>query len=198
MNYVPSNGIFKELCEDAKNSDNKHILIIDEINRGNLSKIFGELIYALEYRGSASPIKLPYSHDELTIPDNLWIIGTMNSADRSIALVDYALRRRFYFVELMPQVAILNSFFSKYPPLNITADEVGRIFNKINEIISSNEKLGRHYQIGHSYFIKKNLDDVGIKRIWKYAVKPILEEYYFEDPDQIADIENEFPILKNE
>ena len=120
----------------------------------------------------------------------------MNSADRSIALVDYALRRRFSFIELLPSEKVLEQFLLKHPPINITKEGVIEIFMHINDKIKSDDKLGRHYRLGHSYFIKEHLDDVAIKRIWKYTIKPVPEEYYFEDIEQINDIETKFPILK--
>lgn len=198
INYVPTDGIFKQICNDArKNSAAIYVLLIDEINRGNLSKIFGELIYALEYRGEATPVRLPYSYEKFSIPKNLWIIGTMNSADRSIALVDYALRRRFYFVELLPNGTILKNFLQNYPPSGVTADSVVEIFKAINQIISEDNKLGKYYQLGHSYFFNRQLDEEAIKRIWKYSIKPILQEYYFEENERLDEIEKNYPILTN-
>jgi len=191
LEYKPQDAIFKILCKQASvNSEQKYILIIDEINRGNLSKIFGELVYGIEYRGDKDgQVTLPYTNESLVIPKNLWIIGTMNSADRSIAMVDYALRRRFYFVELMPDAQVLNSFLSKSHSI-VDKDVIVQLFNQINESITNDEKLGRHYQLGHSYFMKDNIDNVILNRIWKYAVRPILEEYYFEEYEQIEKFED--------
>jgi hypothetical protein len=193
LEYAAEDAIFKKFCRRATlNSLEKYILIIDEINRGNLSKIFGELVYSLEYRGeegrSRKQISLPYTNEHFTIPENIWIIGTMNSADRSIALVDYALRRRFYFIELMPNADILDAFFTVTPSL-INKYRIIQFFKDINETITKDEKLGRHFQLGHSYFMRANMDEKMIKRIWRYAVKPILEEYYFEEQDQIDKFE---------
>ncbi|HEY7108278.1 MAG TPA: AAA family ATPase [Nitrososphaeraceae archaeon] len=154
--YEPKNSIFKVLCKEAsENQAKKFVLIIDEINRGNLAKIFGELLYGLEYRGSTHIIKLPYSQEPLIIPENLWIIGTMNSADRSLALVDFALRRRFYFIELMPDENILRSFLERNQ-CNIVEGTV-KFFKEINDAIKKEGKLGKHYQLGYSYFMKENL-----------------------------------------
>jgi hypothetical protein len=190
LEYKPQDAIFKILCKQAStNNEQKYILIIDEINRGNLSKIFGELVYGIEYRGNKDgQVTLPYTNEPLTVPENLWIIGTMNSADRSIAMVDYALRRRFYFVELMPDPQILNSFLSRCNSV-IDKDMIVQLFNQINQTIANDEKLGRHYQLGHSYFMIDKIDNVTLNRIWKYAIRPILEEYYFEDYEQIEKFE---------
>src|SRR5205823_437816 len=131
----------------------KYILVIDEINRANLPKVFGELIYSLEYRDEEKAVTLPYTQESFSIPLNLWIIGTMNSADRSIALIDYALRRRFYFVELMPDVEILERFLTKNS-IKLDKEHIKNFFNFINSAISNDERLGRHFQLGHSHFMK--------------------------------------------
>lgn len=194
LDYQPADGIFKILAKKARqNPTKKFILIIDEVNRGNLSKIFGELIFSLEYRGDANKVVLPYTNESFTTPDNLWIIGTMNSADRSIALVDYALRRRFYFIEFMPDADILYNCLLKerYQPSAVGVDKIKLFFVNLNKTILNDEKLGRHYQLGHSYFIKEKLDETKIRRIWKYALIPILEEYYFEEPEQITKFEGD-------
>lgn len=180
LDYQPVDGIFKTLVKSAaRNPTKRFIVIIDEVNRGNLSKIFGELIFSLEYRGYSNKVILPYTNESFTIPDNLWIIGTMNSANRSIPLVDYALRRRFYFIEFMPDVEILYKCLLKdrYQPLAVSADKIKLFFANLNKTIADDEKLGRHYQLGHSYLIKERLDEAKIRTIWKYDIIPLLEEY---------------------
>ena len=177
LDYQPVDGIFKTLVKSAaRNPTKRFIVIIDEVNRGNLSKIFGELIFSLEYRGYSNKVILPYTNESFTIPDNLWIIGTMNSADRSIPLVDYALRRRFYFIEFMPDVEILYKCLLKdrYQPLAVSADKIKLFFANLNKTIADDEKLGRHYQLGHSYLIKERLDEAKIRTIWKYDIIPLL------------------------
>lgn len=197
ITYEPTDGTFKEFCKCAARADRKdakYILLIDEINRGNLSKIFGELIYSLEYRGLGREVILPYTKELFTIPDNVWIIGTMNSADRSIAVVDYALRRRFYFIDFMPSVAILTKFLdSKSVTLNKEErKQLVNMFNEVNLQISSIPSLGPQCQIGHSYFMRENLSIPLIRQIWKYAVKPILEEYFFENPNEAQSLGRKF------
>lgn len=145
--FTKQPGIFKNLVDKSiKNPDKRFVLIIDEINRGNISKIFGELIYLLEYRNEK--IHLTYSpNEEFYIPDNLYIIGTMNSADRSIAFVDYALRRRFYFIEFYPDEAnedVLKKWFMKNRIKEAYQNNVFELMREINSVIS--KKLGREYQ----------------------------------------------------
>lgn len=154
-----------------------HVLIIDEINRGNISKIFGELITLIEddKRENLS-VKLPYSQESFTVPKNLYILGTMNTSDRSIASIDIALRRRFKFKEMMPKadlVADFNCNFHEY-------------FAVMNERISV--LLDRDHQIGHSYFIKNTHQNDGIdelKDIWFDSILPLLNEYFYSDWEKL-------------
>jgi len=142
-------GLFKNLVNECvSNPTDRFVLIIDEINRGNISKIFGELIYLLEYRDEK--ISLTYSPlEEFYIPSNLYIIGTMNSADRSIAFVDYALRRRFYFKEFYPDTNgdILYSWYKVNNIKEVEPKQIVTLLNEINKKIS--ELIGREYQIGY-------------------------------------------------
>ena len=158
--------------------DERHFLIIDEINRGNLAKVFGELYFLLEYRDEK--ITLQYQRDEdekkFSLPRNLYIIGTMNTADRSIALVDLALRRRFYFVEFHPDEEPVKSVLrrwleSNHPDMTWVAGVVERA----NELL----KDDRHAAIGPSYFMKEGLNDEMVGRIWKHSVLPYIEERRF-------------------
>jgi 5-methylcytosine-specific restriction protein B len=185
--FVKQPGIFKNLVDRCiKNPDKKFVLIIDEINRGNISKIFGELIYLLEYRNEK--IHLTYSPtEEFYIPDNLYIIGTMNSADRSIAFVDYALRRRFYFIEFYPDEDILKKWFIKNGIKEFYQNNVLELMREINIEIS--KKLGREYQIGYSYFMN-NLDYENVKRIIDYAIIPLIEQYFFGKKENVDVIRN--------
>lgn len=186
--FVKQAGIFKNMVDKCiKSPDNKFVLIIDEINRGNISKIFGELIYLLEYRNDK--IHLTYSpKEEFYIPENLYIIGTMNSADRSIAFVDYALRRRFYFVDFYPDEQVIKKWFVKNAVREPYQGVVLGLMRDINTEISN--KLGKEYQIGYSYFMK-GLDSEKVRRIIDYAIIPLVEQYFFgkkESVDLIRDI----------
>ena len=163
----------------------KHFLVVDEINRGNLGKVFGELYFLLEYRDQE--INLQYSDQPFALPENLYIIGTMNTADRSIALVDLALRRRFYFVEFHPDRGLIKGLLRKYidnknPDMAWVADVVDRA----NELLNDD----RHAAIGPSYFMKPGLDDAAVERIWKYSVLPYIEERLFgQRDDRLAEFD---------
>lgn len=158
--------------------DHPYVLVIDEINRGNLAKIFGELYFLLEYRNRS--LRLQYSPDQhFELPENLFVIGTMNTADRSIALVDSALRRRFYFVEFSPvaggRVAgLLRGWLEKkgHPPL--AAD----LLDELNKALAEMPGLGDGFAIGPSYFIGDGRP-ADISRVWRYAIEPLLEERFY-------------------
>ena len=152
----------------------KHFLVIDEINRGNLAKVFGELYFLLEYRDRK--IQLQYSDKDFSLPGNLYIIGTMNTADRSIALVDLAFRRRFYFVDFHPDKPpikdLLRKYLAKYSP---GMEWVADVVDRANSLLQDD----RHAAIGPSYFLKEDLDEASVERIWEYNVSPYIEERLF-------------------
>jgi MoxR-like ATPase/predicted Mrr-cat superfamily restriction endonuclease len=187
------NGIFHKICERAKKDTSiPYFLIIDEINRGNLSKIFGELMMLIESdkRGEKNRIKLTYSVDEyFYIPDNLYIIGTMNTADRSLTIVDYALRRRFAFIKMRPkfneqfEAFLLKKGMSKEIISSITKKMI-----KLNNIINTDDSLGYGFEIGHSYFCsyKSGEHNKWLSNVWKYEIIPLIEEYWFDD-QQLVD-----------
>ena len=165
--------------------DADHFLVIDEINRGNLAKIFGELYFLLEYRERG--IRLQYASDAdipFSLPDNLYVIGTMNTADRSIALVDLALRRRFHFVEFHPDEPPIKGLLRRWLTGNGAAEMawVADVVDRANELLSDD----RHAAIGPSHFIKPNLSEADVERIWKHSVLPYVEERLFGSADRIA------------
>lgn len=175
------NGIFKTFCDEArKDRDSNYILTIDEINRGNLSKIFGELMYLLEYRNET--VRLTYSGEDFSIPKNLIIIGTMNTADRSLAIMDYALRRRFYFIDLECNTERLEKWLLENGCLLLVKKLIDDIEN-INKNISE-ELNSKDFAIGHSYFMKKNLDKDMLDLILRYEIQPLLMEYFYDKPDK--------------
>ena len=158
--------------------DAKHFLLIDEINRGNLAKVFGELYFLLEYR--EEKIQLQYSETPFALPDNLYIIGTMNTADRSIALVDLALRRRFYFVEFHPDEPPVKGLLRRYLEANAAGMEwVADVVDLANDALRND----RHAAIGPSYFMRPGIDDAAVARIWKHSVLPYIEERLFGERD---------------
>ena len=179
-------GIFKKLCKDAnKNHDKKYYLIIDEINRGDVSRIFGELITLLEVNKRGKKVILPLSGEVFYVPENVYIIATMNTADRSIALIDIALRRRFGFIELMPDYSIFSGIIIE----NLLLDKWLRNLNE--KIIAHLGKDARNLQIGHSYFMEngKPIKDFGkFRRIIQEDIIPLIEEYCYEDYEIIKKI----------
>jgi len=197
--YRPKNGkfelekgIFKLFCKRAKeDGDKKYILIIDEINRGNLSKIFGELLYLLEYRDKKA--KLTYSQEEFSIPENVYIIGTMNTADRSLAIMDYALRRRFYFVNINCEIKRLGEWLNENGCKLKTSELIGAIENMNNQI--KDEMHSEDFAIGHSYFMREGLDSYKLKEVMDFEVKPLLKEYFFDKEkkeNEITGVMNKF------
>ncbi len=190
ISYELKEGIFKQFCDDAgNNKDKKYVFIIDEINRAELSAVFGELLFALEYRGKS--IKLPNFDKAFTIPENVYIIGTMNNVDKSLVTFDLALRRRFGFFKLMPKLEIINDVLGDI----VEKESLNKFFEKakqLNNSIKSELGLGEDYQIGQAYFlkIKDFLDQEKIKnyesqiitsfeleKLWIYNIEPLLEEY---------------------
>ena len=180
-------GIFYQFCETARsNPGKKHFFIIDEINRGNLSKIFGELLMLIEKDYRKESAVLAYSKESFNVPENLYIIGMMNTADRSLALIDYALRRRFSFFEMQP--AFDSDGFKAYSK-GLNSDLFEALIDKIKQLnseIKDNDALGEGFMIGHSYFCNLTANDCTKERllsIVNYDIIPTLKEYWFDDKD---------------
>ena len=181
--YRVRDGIFLDMVERAKaNPEDRFVLIIDEINRGNLSRVFGELLLLLEYRGQR--VRLPYGVGDaayLSIPENLYIIGTMNTADRSLAQIDYALRRRFYFVRFMPVENGRAEVYENWLARNVDGEADRKRLRDL--FVGLNHGIRNHLntddlQVGHSYFMQDGIEtDVVFDRVWRRAVRPLLEEY---------------------
>jgi 5-methylcytosine-specific restriction protein B len=194
--YRPSGGVDRQvgfelqhgplrrlaaMAADPANASLPFFLIIDEMNRGNLAKVFGELYFLLEYRSDS--IRLQYSPgEEFTLPPNLFIISTMNTADRSIALVDAAIRRRFAFIELHPQNGIISGTLARF------LEARGRPTLAADILDALNSELGvdkRDLAVGPSYFMREDsFDPAGLRRVWKYELLPLLEEYHFGELDR--------------
>ena len=185
-NFELKNGVFYDFCQKASSDmDNDYFFIIDEINRGNISKIFGELLMLIEADNRDAEIILPYNNESFSVPNNLYIIGMMNTADRSIAVIDYALRRRFCFVDIDP--AFGNEKFINYlKEKNINDNLINKINTKfidLNNIIKNDKTLGRGCTIGHSYFCDK-IDEAEYKNIIEYEIAPTLREYWFDNEEK--------------
>ena len=184
LTYQLREGPLMRAAKAAKDGG-KHFLIIDEINRGNLAKVFGELYFLLEYRDRE--INLQYTDEPFALPENLYIIGTMNTADRSIALVDLALRRRFYFVEFHPTDKEIGSVLRKYLAKNAPGmGWVAEVVDRANEQLQQDE---RGAAIGPSYFMKENLDEGDVEVRWKHSVMPYIRELLFGQESRITDFE---------
>ncbi len=173
LDYRLMPGRFLEFCRRASGREGRCVLIIDEINRANLSRVFGELMYLLEYREKDIPLA---GGERLQIPKNVRLIGTMNTADRSIALVDHALRRRFAFIALYPQYKVLNKFHSER---GYDAEKLIQILQRVNRAIDD-----PHYEVGISFFLMDNLTE-HLGAIWRMEIEPYLEEYFFDQPGKV-------------
>lgn len=194
--YETKNGVFKNLCKKAlEGKDKPYILIVDEINRGNIAKILGELITLIEPskrigKSEGLQLTLPYSGESFGVPSNLYIIGTMNTADRSIALLDTALRRRFEFVEMMPDSEYLKD--KKISDSGNTI-ELGRLLESMNNRIEF--LLDREHTIGHSYFMGvESIED--LRKVFKNKIIPLLQEYFYDDYAKIIAVLNDNGMIK--
>lgn len=179
-------GIFKRICADARNQTNrKFVLLIDEINRGDIPRIFGELLSVLEWDKRGTAVNLPLSGESFEVPTNVYVLGTMNTADRSIALLDTALRRRFGFIELLPDVSVFGSASAGGVPL-------GPWLRALNDRVRGHlGRDGRNLQIGHAYLMENNqpvVDFSRFVRILAEDIVPLLEEYCYEDYAVLAKI----------
>lgn len=176
LDYPVEPGRFLTFCQEARQRQGLCVLIIDEINRANLAQVFGELMYLLEYRDKE--VKLACGGQRFSIPENVRIIGTMNTADRSIALVDHALRRRFAFLPLYPQMDVLRHFHVS------TGFDVRGLINVLERV---NKTIGDpHHAIGTSFFLQRSLQ-IELRAIWRMEIEPYLEEYFFDQPQKVEE-----------
>lgn len=184
-------GAFYNFCKKAEiDGDNDYFFIIDEINRGNLSKIFGELFMLIENDKRGVSLQLLYSDEKFSVPKNIYIIGMMNTADRSLAMLDYALRRRFAFFEIKP--GFTTDGFREYRMSleNEKFDKLIACVESLNNVISNDESLGDGFCIGHSFFcnmLPDTIDDQVLSGIVEYELIPLLKEYWFDEPTKVKD-----------
>ena len=197
------NGVFYDFCKKAEeDNENEYFFIIDEINRGNISKIFGELFMLIESDKRGEQVQLLYQKEKFSIPKNLYIIGTMNTADRSLAMIDYALRRRFAFYDIEPIFG--TEAFDEYVD-SLKNEKIRKLVDAITLVnkteILKDETLGKGFRIGHSYFcfskkeLKKYRDDIEgpevealddrLKKIVEYELIPLVEEYWIDDEETV-------------
>ena len=184
LTFERRDGIFKRLCDDAlRHHDRPYYLVIDEINRGDVPRIFGELITVIEHDKRATPISLPLSGEPFIVPRNVFLIGTMNTADRSISLLDTALRRRFGFVELMPDSSALAGRTAGGLPLGPWLDALNA---RLREHL---KRDARNLQIGHAYLMTSSITSVAeFGRVLRDDIIPLLEEYCYDDFRALKDI----------
>ncbi len=188
--YQLRKGPFYKFCQKAELDGRDHFFIIDEINRGNLNKIFGELFMLLEADKRGEEIQLLYKDEQFSVPKNLYLIGTMNTADRSLAFLDYALRRRFSFFSMKP--GFDTDGFRAYQN-GINNEKFSRLIAavvRLNQYIKDDETLGEGFIIGHSYFCNlqpDEVDDTVLSGIVEYELLPLISEYWFDEPSKVAD-----------
>lgn len=185
-------GSFYNFCKKAgEDLENEYFFIIDEINRGNLSKIFGELFMLIENDKRGNSLQLLYSDEKFNVPSNVYIIGMMNTADRSLAMLDYALRRRFAFYTMNPG---FNSDGFRAYKAKLASDKMDKLIacvESLNNVIAADDSLGEGFCIGHSYFCNiEAVTDTTLSNIVEYELVPLLKEYWFDEPIKVKDWTN--------
>lgn len=189
--FVLREGPFYTLCKRAEaDKENDYFVIIDEINRGNIAKIFGELLMLIEHDKRGKKVTLTYTDEPFSIPENVYIIGTMNTADRSLALIDYALRRRFSFFFMKPafqRESFKDHLRTQEAPQTII-DRIVENMETLNERIRRDVQLGSGFEIGHSFFCHYEQSDNWYEEIITYEIAPLLREYWFDDIELVDDI----------
>jgi MoxR-like ATPase len=174
------NGVILQMAEDMEGSDETRVLVIDELNRANVPRVFGELLFLLEYRDKT--IDLQFSSG-FSLPANLKVIATMNTADRSTRSIDVALRRRFEIFECPPRPDILSAYYDEAPHSN-GVPGLGAGFAKFNEELRA--QLDRHHTIGHSFFMRELFTADHLRRTWDRQIRPLLEDYFFDQEDLVS------------
>ncbi|MDC0173746.1 AAA family ATPase [Nitrosopumilus sp.] len=189
--YPIKKGVFWNICNAARVCKKDHVIIIDEINRGNISKIFGELITIIENDKRGDEVTLSYSGKKFSVPENVYVIGTMNTADQSLTQIDAALKRRFSTVEVMPNSLILEKLIEQS---GIGLVGLPKLLDKINDKIRVHRT--RHNQIGHSYFMHDDnvIDSIKeLQFVFATDVIPLLQDYFYADEDALKDVlDNQF------
>ncbi|WP_259275880.1 MrcB family domain-containing protein [Micromonospora chalcea] len=182
ISYAPRDGVFKLFCDRARDKGGTYVFIIDEINRAELGAVLGELMFLLEYRGKR--LVLPYSQKKFYVPDNVIVLATMNTADRSLALVDFALRRRFHAFEMRPSRPVLESHLAVAGPGGEQADLVLKFFDIVQDGVNNDD-----FSPGHSYWMGEDGTAQGLDRVWRYELLPYLTEYWFEHRSYLDELD---------
>jgi hypothetical protein len=189
LTYSVRPGIFQELCNRARRASSEtFVLVIDEMNRADLAAVLGELLLLLEYRGDTTVV-LPYSQRRFSVPRNLIVLGTMNTADRSLALVDFALRRRFHAFPVHPSSEVLQGWLATRPDIDPAL--VLSVFALVAERIGPDSNVAP----GHSYWMVEDADPTVVERIWSYQVRPYLAEHWFERPAELDQLDRDVRAL---
>lgn len=191
LRYRIRDGVFKQIVEAARSAPGEaaHFLIIDEINRANLPRVLGELLFALEYRGEENQVELAYSTDAFYVPENLWVIGTMNTADRSVALLDAAMRRRFKEVRFDVDYAVVRRWHERNTSADLGTEAAARLKRLNAEVI---ELLDDDRAIGHSFLIRRDLADVGFEVVWNEDLEPVLRDHLLGRTDDLPALREAF------
>ena len=179
-----SEGPFYKLCKKAeKDKAHSYYMIIDEINRGNLSSILGEMFSLIEKDHRDEKITLKYRNEKFCVPSNVYIIGTMNTADRGLVMLDYALRRRFSFYTTLPAFTSVGFREIMQRHRSVPFNRLIKKIIDLNEDISKDELLGPGFMIGHSYFCTNEINNTVLNNIVEYEIIPLLHEYWYDNPD---------------
>jgi 5-methylcytosine-specific restriction protein B len=190
LGYVLRPGVLRDVVTDAEaRKDEPVFLVIDEINRANLPRVLGELLFSLEYRGPGNEVVLPYSGDLFTLPENLWIIGTMNTADRSVALMDAAMRRRFKQVRFDVDYVALSKWHAERTTADLGGEAAYRL-NGLNDALV--DLLDEDRLLGHSYLMRRDLLAVGWETIWSEDFEPVLRDHLLGQLDELPALRKAF------
>jgi len=187
--HVGDHGIAEHVRRLRVAAAARHFLIIDEINRANLPRVLGELLFALKYRGKDNAVELPYSGELLHVPENLWLIGTMNTADRSVALMDAAMRRRFKEVRFDVDLDALRAWHDRHTSAELGKDAEARLQRLNAEAV---DLLDEDRAIGHSFLMRPDLAEVGFGTVWREDLEPVLRDHLLGRTDDLPSLREAF------
>jgi 5-methylcytosine-specific restriction protein B len=182
VTFEPRAGTLLRLVQRMESNDLQHVLVIDEINRANLTRVFGELMYLVEYRDRAESVQLLYT-EGFTLPRNLILIGTMNTADRSIRTLDVAMRRRFDVFECAPDVEILARYYARH---TCRVADLDTGFVDLNAWLTT--RLDRHHTVGHTFLMHPDFTAKRLRSVWERQLLPLFDDYFFDQPDLLAEL----------